>query len=99
MKYDTEHFERKLSVLNMAMDLYGATLPSGFDSEKNHADGVIAAARKIEEFIFSDFQLADKPAVVSEAAKRQAFLDSISSNTCGRGIEGCDGSEGTCTCQ
>lgn len=100
MKYSAEHFERKMSILNLAMELYGATLPAGFDSEKDHADGIVATAKKIEAYVFSNFEIANVTSAKDKAAEeRKAFLDSIESNTCGRGKEGCDGSEGSCTCQ
>lgn len=97
MKYDAEHFERKMTILDRAVEIYGATLPAGFDSQKDHTQGILDTAKKLEAYVFSNFEVTaptDKG-----AAERKAFLDSIESNTCGRGREGCDGSEGTCTCQ
>lgn len=34
----------------------------------------------------------------TEAQKRAEFLASLEYDACGRGLDDCDGSEGTCTC-
>lgn len=94
---DANLFEQKLAILNMAMELYSITLPAeGFTEKKDHIAGYISTAKKIEDFILAK---DDNVQVDPEAAKRQAFLDSLPQPGCGRGRDNCDGSEGTCTCQ
>jgi len=96
LKYiDENQFERKMQILNTAMELYSVTLPaSGFTESADHVGDILDAAKRIEDFI-TDVA----PVAVDEAAKRQAFLDSLPQPGCGRGLDNCDGSEGTCTCQ
>lgn len=66
---------------------------------EHHTDveQLLKIAKQLEDHIFAGTDLSDK--VDSEAAKRAAFLASLDTAThCGKGKEGCDGSEGTCTC-
>ena len=104
MIYDEKHISQKLSILDKAIEIYGATLAVGFDQSVDHVQGIINTAMKIEEYVFSpnwDSTKVDprKPVVLTETQKREQFLASLPTVGCGTGKEGCDGSEGKCNCQ
>jgi hypothetical protein len=97
--YDHEHKNEKLEYLEKAMELFMIN-PTGVDQSKNHVDRILEIAKKIENYIYSDMPIPVGLPDDKALEKRKAFLDSLDSTSCcGRGIENCNGSEETCTCQ
>lgn len=79
----------RLNLLNMA---------ANHIDHANDVDRMLQIARKFEAYVFEPID-ADGSIGDAEAARRKAFLDQLDKTThCGAGKEGCDGSEGTCTC-
>lgn len=98
-QYNEDHVDNKMRFLETAMELYGMTA-NNFIPDADHVAGILSVAKRIESYVYSDMGTAETPNLTQDSeAQRKAFLDSISENTCGRGREDCNGSEGTCTCQ
>lgn len=105
-----EHIANKMRFLEAAMELYGITVP-GFEANTDHVEKILETAKRIEAYVFSDFNENIEPSLTeprqilngndaeTAAGRRKAFLESLDSSGCGCGRNTCDGSKDTCTCQ
>ncbi len=91
----SHQIERRLAILHIAHEMLEQSNGIENWALTDRANKTVEVSKILENYLTGDIQVSED----SGLAARKAFLDSIESNICGRGKEGCDGSEGTCTCQ